>query len=406
MAGKGSASVAARLFGEEHRQALVAALVRIGAHEQRHQVGAHRVGDPGLGAVDDVAVAVAGRAGAQAREVGAGVRLGEDGSRQDFAARDLRQVFLFLRLGAADEDELGGDLGPGAERTDADIAARQFLRHDAHRDLAESHAAVGLRDGEAEDAHAAKAGDDLERDIGVGAMPTLRVGDDLGVGEAAHLAADRLEGLVKARIADRAFARLPDQGGEGGAVFRSVAPGDQGLDDFVAKRLDLVRAEAEVGQAHDFALVHRNAAEHLREIFAQPDPRQQLLGLAEAALLAHAPSIGGHFLDRFDIGRKPCEAMGRVLLGLDLRGAELAVVAHPVAHGGQRAIHEALGGEVGLAGEVVERHGASFLQLAPLLRRSMRRRAPSLQSVFFSPPHENRPCAGGARPAPGQNVRC
>ena len=117
------------------------------------------------------------------------------------------------------------------------------------------------------------------------------------------------------------------------------------------------RLEAEVGEARDFGLVHRDAAEYLSEIFAKPNPRHELLGLAELALLAHASSICGHFLDRFDISRKPCEAMGRVLLGLELAGAELAVFAHPVAHGGQRAIHEALGGEVGLAGEVVERHG-------------------------------------------------
>ena len=147
---------------------------------------------------------------------------------------------MFLRLGAADQDEFGGDLGARAERADADIAARQLLRHDAHRHLAEPHAAIGLGDGEAEDAHGAQARDDLERDIGVGAMPALGVGYDLGVGESAHLAADRLEGLVKAGVADRAFPRLRDQGGEGGAVFAGVALGDQGLDGLVAKRRDVL----------------------------------------------------------------------------------------------------------------------------------------------------------------------
>ena len=228
-------------------------------------------------------------------------------------------------------------------------------------------------------------------------MPALRVGCDLGVGESAHLAADRLEGVIKARIADCAFPRLRDQSGQGGAVFPRGAVGDQGLDDFVAKRRDVVGSEAEVGEAHDFGLVHRDAAEYLSEIFAKPNPRHQLLGLAESALLAHAPSIRGHFLDRFDISRKPCEAVGGVLLGLELAGAELAVFAHPVAHGGQRAIHEALGGEVGLAGEVVERHGASFLQLAPLLRRSMRRRAHCGNPPFSRRRTRIRPCAGGAR---------
>ena len=364
------------------------------------------MGDPGLGAVDDVAVAVADRPGAQAREVRAGVGLGEDGGRQDFAARDLRQIFLFLRLGAADENELGGDLGPGAKRADADIAARQFLRHDAHGDLAESHAAVGLGDGEAEDAHAAKAGDDLERDIGVGAMPTLRMRGNFGVGEAAHFAANGLEGLVEAGVADRAFARLPDEGGEGGAIFRGIALGDQGLDDFVAKRIDLRRGKPEIGQAHDFALIHRNAAEHLREIFAQTDARQQLLGLAEAALLTHALGVGRHLLDRLDIGRKPREAVGRVLLGFDLGGAEFAVRAHPAAHGGSCAFHAGLPRRTGLGGRG---HRASRGVSPSGWRRccaaACGAASVATMRVFLAPAQESVPARMAFVQAPRQNGR-
>ena len=132
---------------------------------------------------------------------------------------------------------------------------------------------------------ALKPVDDFKRDIGVGAMPALGVGDDLGVGESAHLAADRLEGLVEARVANRAFARLRDQRGQGGAVFPRVARGDQGLDGLVAKGRDLLGREAEVGGAHDFALVHRDGAEDLGEIFAKPNARQELFSLAESALL-------------------------------------------------------------------------------------------------------------------------
>ena len=82
-------------------------------------------------------------------------------------------------------------------------------------------------------------------------------------------------------------------------------------------------------EADDFALVHRDAAEDLGEIFAEADAGQQLLGRAEAALLVHPAGVGGQFLDRFDIGREPGEAMGGVLLGLDLGGAELAVRRSP-----------------------------------------------------------------------------
>ncbi len=44
--------IAARLFGQQHGDAAIAGLLRIGAHQQRHQVGAHRMRDPGLVALD------------------------------------------------------------------------------------------------------------------------------------------------------------------------------------------------------------------------------------------------------------------------------------------------------------------------------------------------------------------
>jgi hypothetical protein len=87
---------AARLFGEEHGQALVTGLVRVGAGEHGHHVGAHRVGDPGLVAGDLVDVALLDGAGAQRGQVRAGVRLGENGGGQDLAGCDLRQpLFCF-----------------------------------------------------------------------------------------------------------------------------------------------------------------------------------------------------------------------------------------------------------------------------------------------------------------------
>ena len=137
-AGKGSASVPRGFSARNMERPAIAGLVRIGARQQRHQVGARRVGDPGLVAGDAVAVAVAHRAGAQAAEVRAGVGLGEHGGRQDLAGRELRQPLLLLRLGAAEADQLGRDLRAGAERAHADIAARQLLGHHAHRELAEA----------------------------------------------------------------------------------------------------------------------------------------------------------------------------------------------------------------------------------------------------------------------------
>ena len=56
--------VAARLLGQKHREAPVAFLAGTGAREQRHQVGADGMGDPGLGPVDHIFVAFARGAGA------------------------------------------------------------------------------------------------------------------------------------------------------------------------------------------------------------------------------------------------------------------------------------------------------------------------------------------------------
>ena len=69
----------------------MARLVRVGAHQHRHQVGADRMGDPGLVAVDLPDLAVPRPRGSERGEVGAGIRLGEHGGRQDLARRDAGQ---------------------------------------------------------------------------------------------------------------------------------------------------------------------------------------------------------------------------------------------------------------------------------------------------------------------------
>ena len=105
---EGLAHRAARLFGDEHREALVAGLARVGARHQGHQVRARAVGDPGLVAGDAVERAVAHRPGLERSQVGAGAGLGEDRGDLELAARDAGQPPLLLRLGAALADQLGG----------------------------------------------------------------------------------------------------------------------------------------------------------------------------------------------------------------------------------------------------------------------------------------------------------
>ena len=90
LGGEGVGIIAAWLFSQQHGEAGEIVGRRIGARQKGHEVGADRVGDPGLVTGDLVGVAIKYGAGAQAAEVGAGVRLCEDGCWQDFTAGDGR----------------------------------------------------------------------------------------------------------------------------------------------------------------------------------------------------------------------------------------------------------------------------------------------------------------------------
>ena len=109
------------------------------------------MGDPGLGARHLPGVAIPNRARAQRAEVGPGFRLGEDGGGDDLPRRDGGQKALLLLAGAVGEDQFGCDLRAGAKRAGPDPAARQRLGHHAHRHLAQSRSAIGLRGRQAKD---------------------------------------------------------------------------------------------------------------------------------------------------------------------------------------------------------------------------------------------------------------
>ena len=73
-----------------------------GAHRSGHEVGADPAGDEGLGAVDDVVVALSGRDGADARHVGATAWLG-DRERADGLARQRRSDEPVDQVGVPDD---------------------------------------------------------------------------------------------------------------------------------------------------------------------------------------------------------------------------------------------------------------------------------------------------------------
>ena len=241
----------------------MAGLLRIGAHQERHQIGAHRMRDPGLVAVNFIDIALAHRARLQRSEIGAGIGLGEHRGRQYFTRRQLRQPFRFLLGGAAAENEFGGDFRARAERADADIAARQFLGDHAHRLLAETHAAEIFRNGQAEDAEIGHLRDDFHRNVAVGAVPALRVADHFIVGEAAHFLADRFERLIQAAGADRGAVTGAHQGHQPRPPLGGVSSEDQAFDRRGDPRAHLRLAQAKVARPHQFALAHRNAADDL-----------------------------------------------------------------------------------------------------------------------------------------------
>ena len=93
------ADAEALLLGrDEQAHALVAGLgVGIGLHQHREAGALDAVGDPGLGAVDDVVVAVAPRRHADRLQVGAGVGLGQRQAAADLAAGELGQPLRLLR---------------------------------------------------------------------------------------------------------------------------------------------------------------------------------------------------------------------------------------------------------------------------------------------------------------------
>ena len=72
--------------------------VGVGLDEQGEAAALDAVGDPGLGAVDHVVLAIAPGGRADTLQVGAGVGLRQRQSAAHLAARELGQPRLFLRL--------------------------------------------------------------------------------------------------------------------------------------------------------------------------------------------------------------------------------------------------------------------------------------------------------------------
>ena len=118
------------------------ARVRVGLGVDDERLGDRAVGDPHLGAVQHVAVALLLGPRAHGDDVGAGARLGH-GERADMLAGDqLRQVAPLLLLAAVAADLVHAEVGMRAvAEPDGGRGAGHLLHRDAMLEIAEAGAA-------------------------------------------------------------------------------------------------------------------------------------------------------------------------------------------------------------------------------------------------------------------------
>ena len=151
------------------------ALLRVGLADEDDEVGPRAVGDEGLGAVDDVFVAVADRRGADAGDVGAGAGLGDPEAADLFALQARFQVLLLLLLGAEQvdrgQDHVGLDREAHVGAAGAGVA--HALGADQRVEVVAALAAVLLREAEAEEAELARPLHRRGRPVGV--LPLVAV---------------------------------------------------------------------------------------------------------------------------------------------------------------------------------------------------------------------------------------
>ena len=176
-----------RVVGLDHHQRdALGARRRIGLGDDDDQVGVLAVGDEGLRAVEQVAVAGLLRGGLHALQVGAGARLGHGDGADQFAGGELRQPALFLLLGAVVQDVGRND--PGMQRRAERIEAGQHHFPVDHRLVREGAArpAVFLRHRGAQQARRPGLGPDLAI-VDALLVPVLDMRHEFGIDEAPRL---------------------------------------------------------------------------------------------------------------------------------------------------------------------------------------------------------------------------
>ena len=281
------------------------------------------------------------RAGAQAGEVGAGIGLGEHRRRQDLARGDRRQPVLLLRLGAAGRISSAGDLRAGAERADADIAARQLLGDDAHRHLAQAEPALLLGHGQAEHAELGQlarpppAGSARRAGASHGRTARPRPRRSGGTGRASSPAPRRPGQRAEVAEVEPSAISSARRSAHGRGVARDQLARPRGV-------LERRGIEAEIGRPHDLDLAdrrcRRRAGPDIRRtptcrISCSSSPNRPLRQpLAPSAASGAAPRHRSR--SRRSRGRRTARA--RAACGIDLAARGATSAAHARRRGAAR----------------------------------------------------------------------
>ena len=250
------------LFSEEHGQTFVVRRVRIGAGQQGHHMRTSRVGDPCLVARDAViTVFVFHSTGAERTKVRARVRLSEYRSRKNLSRRKFWQPVFLLLLRTTCKDQLSGDFGTSAERTDTNVTTGQFFGDDAHGRFGQAKTTEFFGDSETKDTHFREFFDDLHRDQFVLEVPFMRERLHFFQRVTAELVADHLQFFIQTGCTKHGRTRLILHDLDQAGASRLRVPSTNECNDFwLGKRI----RNTEISEAQNFALRHWDAAFDLR----------------------------------------------------------------------------------------------------------------------------------------------
>ena len=148
--------------------------VLVGLGVDREPVGVAAVGDEALGAVDHVLVAAPNRGRAHARDVRAGVGLGQAEGGELGLFREHPQVLLFDPVRAAKQNRCGGELVGADRRRDRCAAPGQLLADQTGIEIGATHAPVLLGEVGVHQAELPGLFDDL---LGPGGVAVIVPGD-------------------------------------------------------------------------------------------------------------------------------------------------------------------------------------------------------------------------------------